>query len=198
VKAKILSGYAEATDGMAAEAADEKKTSPDVFRPYTIQITWRVTFENAQVLSLSGETYSDTGGAHPNGDFQTIVWDKPASRAVLLKDIFQPAQAKAALAAIHDFATRKWVNTVMKESAANNEAVSTTEATAMAGDGAGGADDPFALTYAKGETTANGLVFLYGAGSVWAHVLGDFRISVPKSVFAAYLTPQWKPVFGAK
>jgi hypothetical protein len=53
----------------------------------------------------------------------------------------------------------------------------------------------YALTYAKGETRANGIVLLFGAGEVWPHVLGDFRLSVPASVFAKFLAPQRKPIF---
>jgi hypothetical protein len=48
-----------------------------------------------------------------------------------------------------------------------------------------------------GQTAANGLVLLYGAGQVWPHVLGDFRLAVPAAVFTKYLAPQWKDVFTA-
>ncbi|KJC59034.1 hypothetical protein UP10_20740 [Bradyrhizobium sp. LTSPM299] len=60
---------------------------------------------------------------------------------------------------------------------------------------------PYALTYAKGQTAgqtaANGILLLYGAGQIWPHVLGDFRLAVPAAVFTKYLTPQWKGVFNA-
>jgi hypothetical protein len=198
VKARILSDYAQAIDGMKDQAAQEKKDSPDSFRPYTIDVRWRTTFENPAVLSLSGETYSDTGGAHPNGDFQTVVWDKAAAKTLNLSDLFAPSQTKAALAAIHDAATRTWIKTVVKESADAGEPMSVADAQSTAGTGAGGNDDQFALTYATGQSTANGIVFLYGAGAVWPHALGDFRIAVPVSLFGKYLAPQWKSVFGIR
>ena len=53
----------------------------------------------------------------------------------------------------------------------------------------------YALIYAKGQTSANGIVLLFGAGQVWPHVLGDFRVVVPASVFAKYLASRWKEVF---
>jgi hypothetical protein len=68
----------------------------------------------------------------------------------------------------------------------------------MAGQGIGADPDKlksYALTYAKGQTRANGIVLLYGAGEVWPHVLGDFRLAVPAAVFSKYLAPQWKLVF---
>src|ERR1700744_6370774 len=139
VKAEILSDYAKEIDGLKDQAAQEKKESPDVFRPYTVDVRWRTTFESAAVLSLSGETYSDTGGAHPNGNFETIVWDKAAAKTVALSDLFAPGQAKAALAAIHDAATKTWVKTVVKESAAAGEPMSAADAQRSAGDGAGNA-----------------------------------------------------------
>jgi hypothetical protein len=40
------------------------------------------------------------------------------------------------------------------------------------------------LTYARGENHTNGIVLLYCAGEVWSHAEGDYRISVPVSVFA--------------
>jgi hypothetical protein len=55
----------------------------------------------------------------------------------------------------------------------------------------------YALTYASEQATANGIVLLYGAGQVWPHVLGDFRLTVPAAVFTKYLAPQWKHVFTA-
>ena len=51
--------------------------------------------------------------------------------------------------------------------------------------------------YAKGQTSANGILLLYGAGQVWPHVIGDFRLAVPAAVFKPYLLPQWKGVFAA-
>ena len=53
----------------------------------------------------------------------------------------------------------------------------------------------YALTYARGQTSANGIVLLFGAGQVWPNVLGDFRLAVPAGVFAKYLAPRWREVF---
>ena len=47
-------------------------------------------------LKLSGDTFADTGGAHPNNGFQTLVWDKTANRAVAITDLFAPDLAKPA------------------------------------------------------------------------------------------------------
>jgi hypothetical protein len=149
-----------------------------------------VTFESDAVLSLSAETNADTGAAHPNQGFQTLVWDKKANRAVPIEALFAPDQAKTALAAIADAATKAWTKSYIQRKPGPDADV--------ARDGIGA--DPeklknYALTYAKGQTTANGIVLLYGAGQVWPHVLGDFRLAVPASAFAKYLAAPWKAVF---
>jgi hypothetical protein len=152
-----------------------------------------VTFENEAVVSLSGDTNADTGGAHPNQAFRTIVWDRKANRAVPIDALFQPDQVNAALTAIADTAGKAWTKIYIQRSGQKPG-----RDTDLAENGIGA--DPeklesFALTSAKGQTAANGIVLLYGAGQVWPHVLGDFRLAVPAEVFTKYLMPQWKDVF---
>ena len=192
LKQRIFALYQADADQAKADAKEDKDGNPD-FHPYQVDTTWRVTYESPAVLSLSADTFADTGGAHPNGAFQTLVWDKRSGHAVPIEALFAPDQSKAALAAVAEAATKAWVKTYTQRSGqapgpdADNAA-----------DGIGPDPDKlktYALTYAKGQTNANGIVLLYGAGQVWPHVLGDFRLSVPASVFAKYLAPEWKTVF---
>lgn len=192
LKALILARYKADTDQISSDAKEDKDGNPD-FHPYYVATTWRVTYDSAAALSLSASTDADTGGAHPNQGFQTIVWDKKAGRAVALQELFAPEQRQAALAAIAAAATRAWTKVYTERA---GQAPGPDSDTAEAGIG----PDPeklknYALTYAKGQHNANGIVLLYGAGEVWPHVLGDFRLSVPAAVFARYLTPQWQAVF---
>jgi hypothetical protein len=194
LKEKILALYKADADQAKTDAKEDKEDNPG-FRPYSIDTIWRVTFENAAVVSLSGDTNADTGGAHPNQAFQTVVWDKKASRAVPIEALFRPDQVKVALTAIADAAGKAWTKTYIQRSGQKPG-----KDTDLAGNGIGA--DPaklntYAVTYAKGQTTANGIVLLYGAGQVWPHVLGDFRLVVPAAVFTKYLAPQWKDVFTA-
>jgi Deacetylase PdaC len=194
LKEKILALYKADADQAKTDAKEDKEDNPG-FHPYSIDTIWRVTFENAAVVSLSGDTNADTGGAHPNQAFQTVVWDKKASRAVPIEALFRPDQVKVALTAIADAAGKAWTKTYIQRSGQKPG-----KDTDLAGNGIGA--DPaklntYAVTYAKGQTTANGIVLLYGAGQVWPHVLGDFRLVVPAAVFTKYLAPQWKDVFTA-
>jgi hypothetical protein len=190
LKDQILALYQSDAEETKKQAQEDKDGNPE-FHPYQVDTVWRVTFDSAAVLSLSGETFADTGGAHPNGAFQTLVWDKQANRIVPIEALFAPEQAKAALAAIGDAAAKAWVKTYTQRSGDKPDAD-------LPGDAIGPEPDKlknYALTYAKGQTNANGIVLLYGAGQAWPHVLGDFRLSVPAGVFAKFLAPQWKAVF---
>jgi peptidoglycan-N-acetylmuramic acid deacetylase PdaC-like protein len=194
LKDNILALHKADADQANRDAKEDKEGNPS-FRPYTIDTIWRVTFESDVVLSLSAETNADTGGAHPNGAFQTLVWDKQAGRVVPIDALLQPDQIKAALTAIADAASKAWTKTYIQRS---GQIPGPDADVAEAGIGADAEKlKTYALTYAKGEVTANGIVLLYGAGQVWPHVLGDFRLAVPAAVFTKYLKPQWKAVFTA-
>jgi hypothetical protein len=98
---------------------------------------------------------------------------------------------KPALTAIAEAAAKAWNKAYTQRAGQPPDADSAAE---------GIGPDPeklkdYALTYAKGQAHANGIVLLYGAGQAWPHVLGDFRLSVPAAVFARYLAPQWQAVF---
>jgi hypothetical protein len=192
---RIFALYKKDADQAKSDAKDDKDGNPS-FQPYNIETTWRVTFENAAVLSLSAETYADIGAAHPNDGFQTLVWDKVAGRAVPIDALFVPGQAKAGMAAIADAAAKAWAKTYTQRTGQKPGPNAD-----MAKDGIGASAEklaPYALTYAKGQTTANGIVLLYGTGQVWPNVLGDFRLSVPAAVFTQYLAPQWKRIFAGE
>lgn len=201
LKNDIFSRFKSESDDIKSSAAEEFKDDPVNSRPCELDHTWRVTFENSAVLSLSNEVYSDGGGAHPNGAFEAIVWDKIAQKEVPISALFAPGQSGAALKAISDNASKNWVKILVKRSADSGEPITASDAAGQVADGiAPDADHlkTYALTYAAGQAHANGIVLLYGAGEVWAHAIGDFRVPVSATVFAKYLAPQWKPVFGVK
>jgi hypothetical protein len=194
LKDRVLALHKTDIDQAKVDAKDDKEGKPS-FHPYSIDTIWRVTFENEMVLSLSGDTNADTGGAHPIQGFQTIVWDKKAGQAVPIEALFAPDQVKAAPTAIADAAAKAWSKTYTERSGQPPG-----QDTDLAETGIGAEPEKlktYALIYAKGQTAANGILLLYGAGQVWPHVLGDFRLVVPASVFAKYLRPQWKAVFAA-
>ncbi|HEY4075502.1 MAG TPA: DUF4163 domain-containing protein [Rhizomicrobium sp.] len=189
---RILALYKADADEAKRDAKNDKEDNPS-FHPYYVTTTWRVTFENDTVLSLSANTYADTGAAHPSDAFESLVWDKQAGRIVAIDALFLPGLTQKALTAIADAATKSWTKIYAQRSGQKPG-----PNTDVASEGIS-ADTKklktYALTYAKGQRTANGIVLLYGAGEAWPHVLGDFRLSVPAAVFAKYLSPRWRPAF---
>lgn len=191
LKTEIFARWKRDSNDIKQEAKEESDVQIPDFHPFDLDTNWRVTLESPTAISLSADSFIDEDGAHPNGAFDTIVWDKVANRVVPFEALFDHAHAKAAFEAIAASATKIWTKEMTVRA---GEAPFADEA----GQGIGA--DPaklghYALIYAKGETKANGIVLLYGAGEIWPHAAGDFRLVIPESVFRAYLTPRWRAEF---
>jgi hypothetical protein len=188
---EIMARFRKETAEIKEQSTSDLKEMPQYFHPYAFDANWRVTFENDHLISLSTNTFIDENGAHPNGEFDSIVWDKRTNRIVRFHELFAPGKAKAAFTAIAAAARKAWVKSVTEKGGADGDMSEADEGI--------GADEKklghYALTFAKGGTRANGIVLLYGPGEVWAHVLGDFRLSIPVAVFRTDLTPAWRAEF---
>lgn len=76
----------------------EAKQGGYPYRPYDIDQTWQVVTETPRFLSLSGQHYAYTGGAHGNTGSIGLLWDKAAGRRLTPHDLFvSPAALQAAL-----------------------------------------------------------------------------------------------------
>lgn len=173
------------------DIADFRK---DALTPLTYDVHWRTTYRSARLISLSAEIFWDGGGAHPNTAFETLIWDKTANRALGFADLFAPEDRKAAQAAIANAGMAAW----MRLYAARSGEHASPDLKEMATEGIAADDEHLknvALMYEAGDAKASGLLLLYGAGEIWPHVVGDFRIPVPAGVFKAYLRPEWRSEF---
>jgi len=188
---EIMARFKKDTKEIRELSTSDLKEMPQYFHPYAFDANWKVTFENDHLISLSTNTFIDENGAHPNGAFDSIVWDKRTNRVVPFHELFAPGKAPAAFKAIAVAARKGWIKSATEKA---GDAPDDSEA-----DQGIGADENklghYALTYAKDDTKANGIVLLYGPGEIWAHVLGDFRLSIPVAVFREYLTPAWRAEF---
>ncbi|MEZ0497021.1 DUF4163 domain-containing protein [Sphingomonas sp. IW22] len=63
------------------------------YRPYALNIEWKVVTETPRLLSLSAETYAYTGGAHGSPGFDALLWDKAAGKRLAPTELFASAQA---------------------------------------------------------------------------------------------------------
>jgi hypothetical protein len=76
---------------IASDAASGRAESRDgaiAFHKYEASTTWEVVTETPRFLSLSGESWSYTGGAHGNGNARALLWDKTAHRRLESKAVF--------------------------------------------------------------------------------------------------------------
>ena len=191
LKDTIFARFAHDSAEIKTESVSDQKDMPEHFHPYALDTLWRVTFNSPDVISLSGYSFVDENGAHPNAAYDSIVWDKTANRDVPISELFGKDQLDPALKAIAIYAKAELIKFVSEQEGTPADSSMADEGIAPDAKKLG----HYALTYAKGQTKANGIVLLYGAGEVWAHVLGDVKLSVPVSVFSKYLTPRWKAEF---
>ncbi len=82
----------------AKEDKDGRGASGSDFFAHSFSKEWRLAGNTPQLLSLLGEVSSFTGGAHPNSDYDGVIWDRGSGRLVSLTELF--ADAKRAMAAL--------------------------------------------------------------------------------------------------
>lgn len=69
------------------------------FSAHALDKSWTVAGDAAGLLSLRGEAYAYTGGAHGNSGFEAILWDRKAGRDIALWRLFRDEAAARALLA---------------------------------------------------------------------------------------------------
>ena len=86
----------ESRTAVRAQAQEERKRANDIgypFRPHYLSIVWSRAADLPGWLSLSAliETYS--GGAHPNHEFSSMLWDKREKRERAVEELFVSREA---------------------------------------------------------------------------------------------------------
>jgi hypothetical protein len=78
-------------DKNAAEAAASRKTDPQMFRngAWTTERKYETrSVVDGPYVSIVRSDYTDTGGAHPNTDVDTILWDTTAKKRISIRPFF--------------------------------------------------------------------------------------------------------------
>src|ERR1700749_3775811 len=112
---EIVSRWKKETTEIKDQSTADLEDIPQDFHPYAFDADWRVTFEDDHVISLSTNTFIDQNGAHPNGEFDSVVWDKRAGRGVPFHEFFAPNKAQAAFKSIADAARKAWKKSVVEK-----------------------------------------------------------------------------------
>ncbi len=179
-----------------ADAAKEYKSSPELFRDGR---AW--TFErDYTVQSIVAERYVSvlrtmfiyTGGAHPNTDLDTILWDDTAKKPISIRPFFKeladngPALTAMRRAIIASLKAEK------KERGIDEP-----------DDGWTSGVEPKLLRIGAVELASStetgksaGLVFNYSTYAVGSYAEGSYEAFVPWDVLKPYLTPEGIALFG--
>jgi len=78
-------------DKSAAEAERERRQDPQLFRDrawtYERRYNFRSLVDDRYVSLVRGD-YMETGGAHPNSDVNTILWDRTTAKRISIRPFF--------------------------------------------------------------------------------------------------------------
>ncbi|VXC77529.1 conserved exported hypothetical protein [Sphingomonas sp. 8AM] len=175
--------------GLAAEDRRDTAKSKFPFHRHDATREWKVVTETPRLLSLSGESYSFTGGAHGNTVLEPLVWDKATARRVDPRAMFE---SPAAMQRVLGAGWCAWLKGERRRRLGNDP----------------GADDIFPcppvsdLTVLPGSTHRRaidriGLVAgQYVAGS---YAEGMYEMTVPVTpAVLAIVRPEWRGVFAAE
>ena len=183
-------------DKNAAEAEASRKQDPMMFRngAWTLERKYGVrSIVDGHYVSVVRSDYMDTGGAHPNSDVNTILWDSAARKRISIRPFFaetadngptMTAMRKAVIASLNtekkkrdtsDTATAEWYKSVEPKLLKIG-----------------------AVTLAPSTEAgkSSGLTFHYPPYAVGPYAEGEYVAFVPWETLKAYLSPEGVKVFG--
>ena len=183
-------------DKNAAEAETSRKQDPVMFRngAWTFERKYSVrSVVGGHYVSVVRSDYMNTGGAHPNSDVNTILWDATARKRISIRPFFtetaddgptMTAMRKAVIASLNiekkkrdtsDTATAEWYKSV--EPKLLKIGAVTLAPSTQAG-------------------KSSGLTFHYPPYAVGPYAEGEYVAFVPWEALKPYLTPEGTKIFG--
>lgn len=183
------------TDRNAAEAAASRKQDPVLFRNggWTFERKYAVrSVVDGRYVSIVRSDYANTGGAHPNSDVDTILWDNTTKKRISIRPFFietadngpaMKAMLKGAIASLNaekkkrdagDTATAEWYKGLEPKLLKIG-----------------------AVTLAPSTVTgkSSGLTFHYPPYAVGPYAEGEYVAFVPWEILKPYLSPEGTAIF---
>jgi hypothetical protein len=179
-----------------ADADKERKQDPQMFRngAWSMERKYETrSVVDGHYVSIVRSDYMDSGGAHPNSDVTTILWDSAANKRISIRPFFtetadggptMKAMVKAVLAALTtekkkrdagETATAEWYKDVEPK---------------LLKIGA------VTLAPSTGPGKSSGLTFHYPPYAVGPYAEGEYVAFVPWETLKPYLTPEGAKIFG--
>jgi hypothetical protein len=180
----------------SADADKERKQDPQMFRngAWSMERKYETrSVVDGHYVSIIRSDYMDTGGAHPNSDVNTILWDSAASKRISIRPFFtETADGGATMKAM--------VKAVLASLTAEKKKRDTGE---TATDEWLGSIEPKllkigAVTLAPSTVAgkSSGLTFHYPPYAVGPYAEGEYAAFVPWDSLKPYLTPEGAKIFG--
>jgi hypothetical protein len=182
-------------DRNAADAAASRKQDPVLFRNggWTFERKYAVrSVVDGRYVSVVRSDYMNTGGAHPNSDVDTILWDATAKKRISIRPFFtetadngpaMKAMLKGVIASLNaekkkrdagDTATAEWYKGLEPKLLKIG-----------------------AVTLAPSTVSgmSSGLTFHYPPYAVGPYAEGEYLAFVPWEALKPYLTPEGMAIF---
>lgn len=182
-------------DRNAADAAASRKQDPVLFRSggWTFERKYAVrSVVDGRYVSVVRSDYMNTGGAHPNSDVDTILWDATAKKRISIRPFFtetadngpaMKAMLKGVIASLNaekkkrdagDTATAEWYKGLEPKLLKIG-----------------------AVTLAPSTVSgmSSGLTFHYPPYAVGPYAEGEYLAFVPWEALKPYLTPEGMAIF---
>jgi hypothetical protein len=182
-------------DKNAAEAAASRKQDPQMFRngPWTMERKYETrSVVDGRYVSIVRSDYTDAGGAHPNRDVDTILWDATARKRISIRPFFtETADNGPTMKAL--------LNGVIASLNVEKKKRDATE-TATA-EWYKGLEPKLlkigAVTLAPSTVSgkSSGLTFHYPPYAVGPYTEGEYVAFVPWEILKPYLTPEGAAIF---
>jgi hypothetical protein len=185
-------------DKNAAEAEASRKQDPVLFRngAWTFERKYNIRSVVAEhYVSVVRSDYMDTGGAHPNSDVDTILWDTVPKKRISIRPFFtetadngptMKAMLKGVIASLNiekkkrdagETATAEWYKSLEPKLLKIG-----------------------AVTLAPSTVSgkSSGLTFHYPPYAVGPYAEGQYVAFVPWETLKPYLTPEGTTIFGGE
>ncbi|MBI5130452.1 MAG: DUF3298 and DUF4163 domain-containing protein [Rhodopseudomonas palustris] len=180
-----------------AEAEPEFKSDPELFRsgPWTYERSYAAdSLVSERYVSVLRTDYSYTGGAHPNTEIDTILWDKAQNKRISIRPFFTDlADGSPAMQAM--------VRGVLASLKAEKKARGTED------DGEDYVKSiepkllkigPVTLARSTEAGKSAGLIFHYAPYAVGAYAEGSYDAFVPWQSLKPYLSAEGAAIFGGE
>jgi len=183
-------------DKGAAEAEASRKQDPQLFRNGRWTYERRYNFRSlvdGHYVSIIRNDYLDTGGAHPNSDVNTILWDSAARKRISIRPFFiETADDGPTLQAMHKAAIASLNSDKKKRGAAETATAEWYKELKPTLPRIG------AVTLAPSTEAgkSSGLTIHYPPYAVGPYAEGEYVAFVPWETLKPNLSPEGTRIFG--